>query len=162
GDPPLAVTVDVPGLDLAPLADSAPLLRGVRGRLAGHVEITGTWRHPTGRGELGVAGASVDDIAFRELRARGEARARALQRPATAAAAKGGAVTVKGRLALGGAHALEAHLEGDGVDVAFARPFLPGVREISGALRARVDVRGTLAAPEPSGSLSLQGGRLGL
>lgn len=52
----------------------------------------------------------------------------------------------------------EFHL--DGLDLAVARPFLPGVEQLAGHLQGRGRIAGELLAPRIDGSLQLQGGEL--
>src|SRR5262249_31399250 len=74
----------------------------------------------------------------------------------------GGALYAEAHVQRGGAGTLRAHVGAKDVDVAFLRPFLPGLRELGGRLQATVDAGGTRAAPEVHGQLAFADGRIGV
>jgi translocation and assembly module TamB len=159
---PLHATVDIPAFKLESLADVADTLKGVRGTLAGRIELSGTPARPSGRGDISVTGAAVDQVALGKVLLHGEAQAGRIDIAANLPEARGGDLYAEAHVDRARGDALSAQLRGKDLDLAVARPFLPGVREIGGTAQLSVDASGTLHAPVVHGSLNLTGGRLGV
>jgi autotransporter translocation and assembly factor TamB len=53
-DAPLAVTVDGDSIPLSPLGELTDIVTGVEGRAFGHLAISGTWKEPHMRGDMGL------------------------------------------------------------------------------------------------------------
>jgi autotransporter translocation and assembly factor TamB len=164
-DVPLSVTGDIPRFDLSWLSEIAGgAFSGVGGTLTGHVEASGTLRHPSARADIRVANAAVDQVAFREVLLHGETRdgVNAVDLALSLPQVGGGALYAEAHVQGGGAGSLRAHVGAQDVDVAFLRPFLPSVRELGGILQATIDAKGTRAAPEVHGQVAFRNGRIGV
>jgi autotransporter translocation and assembly factor TamB len=159
---PFQATVDIPAFKLESLAEVADDLKGVRGTLAGRIELGGTPARPSGRGDISVTGAAVDQVALGKVLVHGEAQSGRIDVAANLPEARGGDLYAEAHLDRARGDALDARVRGKDLDLAVARPFLPGVREIGGTAQLSVDASGTLHAPVVHGSLNLTGGRLGV
>jgi translocation and assembly module TamB len=111
-----------------------------------------------------VANAAVDGVAFREVLVHAEAHdgASAVDAAVSLPQVGGGALYAEAHLQGGAAGSLRAHVGAKDVDVAFLRPFVPGVRELGGTLQATVDASGARAAPEVRGQVAFANGRIGV
>lgn len=159
---PGSVTAAAPGLDLTPLVD-----RGLNGDIELLVGGRAEYRGPLadlarGEGELELA-----KIGFRQNRAvvRNDGTARfklrggdiVFERVVLVGSDTDGVVT--GRAGLDGA--LDLRVAG-GVELQFFTLFVDGLRSADGRLQVDGTVRGTLGAPQVTGTLKVRKGRLQL
>ena len=158
--------VDLTGVELAPLLDSASSELG--GTLSAHVHLGGSAAQPEITGELDVQALKTGDIVYESARVR--------LRLAEGSAVLGAQVVQSGsnqltldaslpvRFSLSPFRAepgqpLSGSLRALDVDLAFLDPLLPQVSDLSGTLTADLSLGGTLVQPEIEGPISLSGGR---
>jgi autotransporter translocation and assembly factor TamB len=159
---PIKATLTIPRFSLKSLSDFTDELVGIEGQLEGHAEVTGTVGRPSGRADLSVASAAVDDVKFRQVHLVAEGDKGRVQAQLTLDQLSGGQLDGKLSLDRGHDDRIQATLTGRDLDVGFVRPFLTSVREIAGKSQLSATATGTLQAPRVSASLSLENGRLGV
>jgi autotransporter translocation and assembly factor TamB len=165
---PLRANVEIPELRLASLTDFTDLLKGVDGRLHGRIELGGTLERPSGTADLAIDGAEVDKLTFKEVKLHADADDGQHGTDGKVAGKLAVVETTGGRL--DGSFTLEraanarlaAQVTAKDLDVRFARLFLSNVREIAGLAQLSVTAKGSPSAPQVSGSLTLDKGRLGI
>ncbi|MBN9000119.1 MAG: hypothetical protein J0H54_12255, partial [Rhizobiales bacterium] len=156
----LDLTADIRNLPLALAAIASPGL-DLRGTLSGNARITGTASAPAGTYDIRIAGLSTPDIARQgagpfNIAARGALQGGRATIDASIDGRNLSGLTVRGSVPLG-AGALDLRIAGS-IDLAIANTALA----TSGATvrgKATVDaaIRGTAAAPLPSGTIRVSG-----
>ena len=159
---PIRASVTIPRFSLKSLSDFTDELKGIDGQLEGKVEITGTVGRPSGQADITIAGAAVDDVKFRDVRASARGDAGRVQARLTLEQLSGGRLDGSATLERQRGDRIQASLTGRDLDVGFVRPFLTNVRALAGKAQLSATATGTLSSPRVSASLSVDDGRLGV
>jgi autotransporter translocation and assembly factor TamB len=162
GSLPIHAALHIPRFRLASLTDFSDGFKGLQGELYGQLEVSGTVRRPSGRADLAIDGAQVDEVRFREVKLHADGDQGRLAASLSAQQVVGGRLDGSVTVERSQNDRLRASLTGKDLDVGFARLFLTNVRELGGMAQLSASAEGTVEAPKIRASLTFDKGRIGV
>ena len=159
---PLSATLDLPRFQIAALRSLSDELRDTSGWLSGHGQLEGTLARPKGAVTLKLVDGRVDKIALGPVEAQAQSDGQTLQGTLRIQTGATGTLSAQTDLRLSAPRGLIATLDARGLDPGFARPFIPGMRELEGVIDAHVVARGEWPHPVVNGQVYFYRGRVGV
>jgi hypothetical protein len=152
----------LPRVDLAALGTAWPRLGRLAGYATADARVTGTLAHPAAQVRLTALHPVIEGVPFATITVEGSLDPGGLRASAMADQLGGGVVRAAVAAGRGGAGALAARLEAQGLDLRFLRQISPDLHELGGLLTARLSAGGTVAQPVWRGDLAVTRGALGM
>ena len=159
---PLAARVDVPRFQINALKSLSDELRETRGWLSGGAVVTGTLAHPVGKAQLAISDVQVDGLSVGRVAINASTDGRDLRGEARIQGSAAGTLEATGHMSLGASPNVTARLQAKALNPGVIRPFLSGVRELSGVVDADIRITGAPPALRFDGRLYAYRGRIGV